>query len=171
MGEEERAIDPEIYFNEKLANEEDPKGIGLLHSYEKRSVSTKTHKAKVWITKEFPVALNDLLPMFAILSPNGKHFEKLKDFLSVPLPEEGFPVKIEVPVFPTIYGTATFGVFDHDATIDESVFDIPPEYEILEQNSMIFSSKPPKTDEQIEKEQQQIEKVAGLLRGKKSKHK
>merc|ERR1712137_1122023 len=166
MGEEERAIDPEIYFNEKLANEEDPKGIGLLHSYEKRSVSTKTHKAKVWITKEFPVALNDLLPMFAILSPNGKHFEKLKDFLSVPLPEEGFPVKVEVPVFPTIYGTATFGEFEMNAKIDDSVFSIPESYEILEQNSMIFAPKKVKTEAQLQEEQKQMEKVTSLLRKK-----
>ena len=71
-----------------------PKGVGLLHSYEQRKVSVKSHSAKVWLSQDFPVSLEDLLPIFAILSPNGKHFEKLKEFLAIPLPENGFPVKI-----------------------------------------------------------------------------
>ena len=91
--EKEYRIDRKQYLEEPL-DPKYPKGTGLLHSYEIQSISTKQHTAKLWISKEFPVALEDLLPIFAILSPNGKHFEKLKHFLSVPLPEEGFPVKI-----------------------------------------------------------------------------
>ena len=90
---EERNINIEEYKNGEL-DPDNPKGIGLLHTYESIKKSSKAHTAKVWITKDFPVKLEDLLPIFAILSPNGKHFEKLKEFLSVPLPEQGFPVKI-----------------------------------------------------------------------------
>jgi len=71
-----------------------------------------------------------LLPIFEILSPTGKHFEKLKSFVQMKLPE-GCPTKIEIPVFPTIVGTASFLRFDPNEVVPDEHFDIPKDYTIL----------------------------------------
>jgi hypothetical protein len=53
----------------------------------------KTYKATVWMSQEFPFSIQDLLPLLEIMSPSGKHWTKVKDFIEMRLPP-GFPIKI-----------------------------------------------------------------------------
>ena len=45
-----------------------------------------------------------------VIAPQFKHFQKLRDFVEMKLPP-GFPVKIDLPIFPTISARITFHDF------------------------------------------------------------
>jgi hypothetical protein len=101
------------------------KYTGLLFDNEVVSEKLKSYKATVWISEEFPRTTQELLPIFEILAPTQKHFQKLNSFISMKMPSAGFPVKVDIPVYPTVSGTATFT--KHQETHgDPSHFDIPP---------------------------------------------
>lgn len=98
---------------------------GLLFENETISEKLKSFKGTVWISEEFPRTTQELLPIFELLAPTQKHFQKLNTFISLKMPSAGFPVKVDIPVFPTVSGTATFT--RHEAKpIDPKLFDIPP---------------------------------------------
>ena len=44
-----------------------------------------------------------------IIAPQFKHFQKLRDFVELKLPP-GFPVKLDIPVLPTVSARVTFQV-------------------------------------------------------------
>lgn len=101
------------------------KFTGLLLDNEAVSEKLKSYKATVWISEEFPRTKQELLPIFEILAPTQKHFHKLNTFISLKMPSAGFPVKVDIPVFPTISGTATFT--HHELKqVDTKYFVIPP---------------------------------------------
>lgn len=98
---------------------------GLLFENEGISEKLKSYKGTVWISEEFPRTTAELLPIFEIIAPTQKHFQKLNSFISMKMPSSGFPVKIDIPVYPTVSGTATFQ--RHSATqVDPALFEIPP---------------------------------------------
>jgi len=114
----------DYYFSQ---NEEEPRG--LLSPDEFLSSKLKSFKGTAWFSHDFPRTVADLLPLFEVISPAQKHFEKLNDFLKMNLPSEcGFPVQIEVPIFPTVAGQVTFLQYEEEA-IDEGLFVIPPDYQ------------------------------------------
>ncbi|XP_009421626.1 ankyrin repeat domain-containing protein 13C isoform X2 [Pan troglodytes] len=66
-----------------------------------------------------------LLNVLEVVAP-FKHFNKLREFVQMKLPP-GFPVKLDIPVFPTITATVTFQEFRYDE-FDGSIFTIPDDY-------------------------------------------
>lgn len=64
----------------------------------------------VWMAQDFPLSITHLMPIFEIMSPTGKHFDRLKSFISLDMPP-GFPVKLEVPIFAFLTGRVTFENF------------------------------------------------------------
>ncbi|XP_035698756.1 ankyrin repeat domain-containing protein 13C-like [Branchiostoma floridae] len=85
----------------------------------------KSLKATVAMSEEFPIRLDRLLDVLEIIAP-FKHFLKLREFVQLKLPS-GFPVKIEIPVLPTITAKITFQDFQaRDSDFyPESFFLIP----------------------------------------------
>jgi len=79
----------------------------LLFPGEAVSTKTKTLAGTVWMCDDFPISLKQLLPLFELLAPTNNHFEKLQAFLSQTLPP-GFPIKLEMPVVPTVSAAVTF---------------------------------------------------------------
>lgn len=71
------------------------------------SETRKVIHPSVWMAQNFPLTIADLMPIFEIMSPTGKHFERLKSFISLDMPP-GFPVKLEVPIFAFLTGRVTF---------------------------------------------------------------
>lgn len=47
---------------------------------------------------------------FQVIAPQFKHFQKLRELVEMRLPP-GFPVKIDLPIFPTISARITFHEF------------------------------------------------------------
>ena len=78
---------------------------------------------------------------FQVIAPQFKHFQKLRDFIEMKLPP-GFPVKVDIPVLPTVSARVTFQDFawkNKDGssnssanastpTLSDSLFEIPPDY-------------------------------------------
>ena len=68
----------------------------------------KSFKAYLAISRDFPIDFVRLLDVLEVVAP-FKHFNKLREFVQLKLPP-GFPVQIEIPIFPTIVAKVTFQV-------------------------------------------------------------
>ncbi|XP_013408976.1 ankyrin repeat domain-containing protein 13C-B [Lingula anatina] len=88
--------------------------------------NAKTFKATLAMSEEFPMTIEALLDVLEIIAP-FKHFSKLREFMITKLPP-GFPVKIEIPVFPTVTARVTFQEFDWMHDIGDEKFMIPKDY-------------------------------------------
>jgi len=105
----------------------EPKPHGLLFPNEDFSEKTKTYRGTVWLSPDFPRKVEELVPIFEILAPTQKHFDKLNKFISLKMPTDGFPVKLDIPVFPTITASVTF-LSHKEGEIDPAKFEIPSTY-------------------------------------------
>ncbi|CAJ0914881.1 unnamed protein product, partial [Ranitomeya imitator] len=85
----------------------------------------KTFKATIAVSQDFPLGIESLLNVLEVIAP-FKHFNKLREFVQMKLPP-GFPVKLDIPVFPTITATVTFQEFRY-GEFEESIFTIPDDY-------------------------------------------
>uniref|UniRef100_F6XNE1 Ankyrin repeat domain-containing protein 13C n=1 Tax=Monodelphis domestica TaxID=13616 RepID=F6XNE1_MONDO len=85
----------------------------------------KMFKATVAMSPEFPLGIESLLNVLEVIAP-FKHFSKLREFVQMKLPP-GFPVKLDIPVFPTITATVTFLEFRY-AKFDNRIFAVPDDY-------------------------------------------
>ncbi|GAB1599421.1 ankyrin repeat domain-containing protein 13C-B-like isoform X2 [Argonauta hians] len=86
----------------------------------------KTYKATVAMSEDFPMAVEELLDVLEVIAP-FKQFQKLREFMTTKLPN-GFPVKLELPVFPTVTATVTFTKFEWLDELHDSLFVIPNNY-------------------------------------------
>ncbi|KAH3764002.1 Ankyrin repeat domain 13C [Pelomyxa schiedti] len=116
-----------IYDNEYFSAAPCDHCKGLMYPSESVSHKFRAYKGTVWLTSEFPRQVREILPIFEVLSPTNKHFERLCSFIKNNLPDPNmFPVKLEVPVFPTISGIVTFEVYKNNPDLDwSSLFQIP----------------------------------------------
>uniref|UniRef100_A0A8C4Q9V4 Ankyrin repeat domain 13C n=1 Tax=Eptatretus burgeri TaxID=7764 RepID=A0A8C4Q9V4_EPTBU len=88
--------------------------------------SRKNFRATVAMSQEFPLSLEMMLNVLEIVAP-FKHFNKLREFVQMKLPP-GFPVKLDIPVFPTITATVTFQEFRTIDQLPPNMFKIPSNY-------------------------------------------
>uniref|UniRef100_H2YIA2 Ankyrin repeat domain-containing protein n=1 Tax=Ciona savignyi TaxID=51511 RepID=H2YIA2_CIOSA len=93
----------------------------------KEKLNTKKFEASLGMSTEFPVKLENLLPIFAALGTKAKLFLKLKEFVTLRLPS-GFPVRITIPVFPTVKAVVNFPQFEFRTSIPSSMFSVPSDY-------------------------------------------
>ena len=75
---------------------------------------------------EFPLSVEMLLDVLEVVAP-FKHFQKLRDFITFRLPA-GFPVKLELPVLPTVTAKITFQRFEFRDDVPSALFQVPPDY-------------------------------------------
>ncbi|MBN3307323.1 AN13C protein, partial [Amia calva] len=87
--------------------------------------SKKNFKATIAMSQDFPLGIESLLNVLEVIAP-FKHFNKLREFVQMKLPP-GFPVKLDIPVFPTITATVTFQEFRYDE-FEDTIFTIPSDY-------------------------------------------
>jgi ankyrin repeat domain-containing protein 13 len=78
------------------------------------------------MSQDFPLSIDILLNVLEIIAP-FKHFAKLRDFVSLKLPK-GFPIKVDIPLVPTVSAKITFQDFEFRDNIQPSLFDIPSDY-------------------------------------------
>lgn len=109
----------------------------------------KKFTAQVWMCDNFPLKLETILGIlemagmypqhasypyqmcggggwYLIIAPRHPHVNKLREFVSTSLPP-GFPVKIEMNVFPTITAQITFNDYSPQPLLPHR-FDIPWDY-------------------------------------------
>nr|XP_039259237.1 ankyrin repeat domain-containing protein 13C-like [Styela clava] len=93
----------------------------------KVKTSMKTFEPLLGMSREFPVTLENLLPILEALGPKAKLFSKLRDFVTMKLPP-GFPVRIDLPIFPTVKATVSFPQFQFRNDFDDDFFSVPKSY-------------------------------------------
>mmetsp|Transcript_44404 Transcript_44404/g.72291 ORF Transcript_44404/g.72291 Transcript_44404/m.72291 type:complete len:711 (+) Transcript_44404:125-2257(+) len=87
-------------------------------------------KASVWLTDEFPLLVNNLLPVFDILTQvsSNKYITKVKEILTLKFPPGLFPVKISVPLMLSVHALATFDKFEILNDISDDIFLVPSDF-------------------------------------------
>ncbi|KAK9735223.1 hypothetical protein RND81_04G191900 [Saponaria officinalis] len=75
----------------------------------------------LWLTPDFPLQTEELLPLLDILANKVKAVRRLRELLTTKLPVGTFPVKIAVPIVPTIRVVITFTKFEEIQPTEEFV--------------------------------------------------
>ncbi|KAF8015982.1 hypothetical protein BT93_H1511 [Corymbia citriodora subsp. variegata] len=78
----------------------------------------------LWLSPSFPLQTEELLPLLDILANKVKAIRRLRELLTTKLPLGTFPVKVAIPVVPTIRVLVTFTKFEELQPLDE--FATPP---------------------------------------------
>ncbi|GAA0163285.1 scaffold/adaptor protein [Lithospermum erythrorhizon] len=78
----------------------------------------------LWLSPSFPLKTEELLPLLDILANKVKAIRRLRELLTTKLPKGSFPVKVAIPVIPTIRVLVTFTKFEELQPLDE--FLTPP---------------------------------------------
>ncbi|CAJ1967948.1 unnamed protein product [Sphenostylis stenocarpa] len=86
----------------------------------------------LWLSQNFPLTIDELLPMLDILAEKLKAVRRLRELLTTKLPKESFPVKVAIPVVSTVRVYVTFTKFE----------ELQPENENENENGDEFESAP-----------------------------
>eukprot|EP00250_Pteridium_aquilinum_P011817 c20325_g2_i1 orf=670-2697(+) len=78
----------------------------------------------LWLTPTFPLKTEEMLPLLDILANKVKAVRRLRELLTTKLPPGTFPVKVAIPVVPTIRVIVTFTKFEELRPSEE--FATPP---------------------------------------------
>ncbi|TKY53602.1 Ankyrin repeat domain-containing protein 13B [Spatholobus suberectus] len=66
----------------------------------------------LWLSQNFPLKIEELLPMLDILAEKLKAVRRLRELITTKLPKETFPVKVAIPVVSTVKVLVTFTKFE-----------------------------------------------------------
>ncbi|KAL5566861.1 hypothetical protein UlMin_030025 [Ulmus minor] len=73
----------------------------------------------LWLTPDFPLKTDELLPLLDILANKVKAIRRLRELLTTKLPNGTFPVKVAIPIVPTIRVLVTFTKFEELQPLEE----------------------------------------------------
>ncbi|KAF9353605.1 Ankyrin repeat domain-containing protein 13C [Mortierella sp. AD094] len=74
---------------------------------------------------KFPLTIEKILPLLEVIGmDNNRLVGKLKEFLEYQLPP-GFPIRANIPVFPSLSADVTFVNYDAQRVIEDSMFEVP----------------------------------------------
>lgn len=73
----------------------------------------------LWLTPDFPLKTDELLPLLDILANKVKAIRRLRELLTTKLPHGTFPVKVAIPIVPTIRVLVTFTKFEELQPLEE----------------------------------------------------
>ncbi|KAI3907546.1 hypothetical protein MKW98_016190 [Papaver atlanticum] len=71
----------------------------------------KSLRPSVWLTEQFPLKTEEILPLLDILANKVKAVRRLRELLTTKFPHGTFPVKVAIPVVPTVRVIVTFTKF------------------------------------------------------------
>ncbi|KAK7359784.1 hypothetical protein VNO77_01749 [Canavalia gladiata] len=71
----------------------------------------KSLRPSVWLTEQFPLKTEEMLPLLDILANKVKAVRRLRELLTTKFPPGTFPVKVAIPVVPTVRVVVTFTKF------------------------------------------------------------
>jgi hypothetical protein len=92
-------------------------------------VDDKSLDCKLYFTRQFPISIEQFLPVADIMARTGSHAENMRRFFMSKFPKNaGFPVRFTIPVFPTITATVTFESCETRRAPSATLFDIPADY-------------------------------------------
>nr|KYP74503.1 Ankyrin repeat domain-containing protein 13B [Cajanus cajan] len=93
-------------------NDERKKKKGAINESKNESEYKKGLRPVLWLTPDFPLKTDELLPLLDILANKVKAIRRLRELLTTKLPQGTFPVKVAIPIVPTIRVLVTFTKFE-----------------------------------------------------------
>ena len=107
---------------------------------------------------------------FKVIAPQFKHFQKLRDFIEMKLPP-GFPVKVDIPVLPTVSARVTFHDFSWKNIEERNDTTSETNGKIVDSNKNGAFGKETKTkkDAKSKKDKDKQEEAASSSKTKKDK--
>lgn len=75
----------------------------------------------LWLTPDFSLKTEELLPLLDLLANKVKAVRRLRELLTTKLPSGTFPVKVAIPIVPTIRVVVTFNKFEEVSAAEEFV--------------------------------------------------
>ncbi|CAN1199570.1 Ankyrin repeat domain-containing protein 13C [Linum perenne] len=88
-----------------------PPIIGTVPLQTKEKEYVKSLRPSVWLTEQFPLKTEELLPLLDILANKVKAVRRMRELLTTKFPAGTFPVKVAIPVVPTVRVVITFTKF------------------------------------------------------------
>lgn len=73
----------------------------------------------LWLTPDFPLKIEEFLPLLDILANKVKAVRRLRELLTTKMPPGTFPVKVAIPLVPTIRVVITFTKFEELQPVEE----------------------------------------------------
>jgi len=97
---------------------------------------SKKFNCQIWMSHEFPIQIQKIQTVFETLAHGNEAVSKLQEFLKDNkiqdfFVQNGFPVKIQVPVGYSIQAVVTFEKFQPFPEAASGVFDIPTDYSLV----------------------------------------
>ncbi|XP_050206498.1 uncharacterized protein LOC126656070 [Mercurialis annua] len=71
----------------------------------------KSLRPSIWLTEQFPLKTEELLPLLDILASKVKAVRRMRELLTTKFPAGSFPIKLAIPVVPTVRVIITFTKF------------------------------------------------------------
>ncbi|KAI8356263.1 ankyrin repeat domain-containing protein 13 protein [Mortierella sp. GBAus27b] len=88
---------------------------------------------------QFPLTIEKILPLLEVVGmDNNRLVGKLREFLEFQLPP-GFPIRANIPVYPTLSADVTFVNYDAQRVIEDDMFEVPDESQGYSEGSVIRS--------------------------------
>ncbi|PIN12767.1 Ankyrin repeat protein [Handroanthus impetiginosus] len=81
----------------------------------------KNLRPTLWLSSDFPLRIEEFLPLLDILENRVTAIRRLREYLTTKLPQGTFPVKVSIPVVPTIRVIVTFTKFEELKPSDEDL--------------------------------------------------
>ncbi|KAF9165141.1 Ankyrin repeat domain-containing protein 13C [Mortierella sp. AD011] len=111
-----------MYDNNNVAPTQAP---GTNHSNASSASLASQDSASKGSPPKFPLTIEKILPLLEVVGmDNNRLVGKLKEFLEYQLPP-GFPIRANIPVFPSLSADVTFVNYDAQRVIEDSMFEIP----------------------------------------------
>ncbi|CAI9117865.1 OLC1v1019352C1 [Oldenlandia corymbosa var. corymbosa] len=126
----EIAVKRDEYNEHRRARENKASSSNSSESNSRRKDASRENEYKkglrpvLWLSPDFPLQTEELLPLLDILANKVKAIRRLRELLTTKLPKGTFPVKVAIPVVPTIRVLVTFTKFEELQPLDE--FSTPP---------------------------------------------
>ncbi|KAL4477730.1 hypothetical protein ABPG72_018904 [Tetrahymena utriculariae] len=123
-------------INNSVVTSSSKQQIQISHSKEKEIKKTTF---SLWMSKDYPIHFKQFLPVLQVLERTNPILSKLNEFLNKDevktlFQNEGFPVKIQIPLNYTIKSTIDFSDFKFLNSQSEdlkNIFDIDPTYQVI----------------------------------------
>ncbi|GAA0160673.1 scaffold/adaptor protein [Lithospermum erythrorhizon] len=105
--------------NSEKSNKKTKKKKGVTSEAKNESEYNKGLRPVLWLTPDFPLTTEELLPLLDILANKVKAVRRLRELLTTKLPPGTFPVKLAIPIVPTIRVLITFTKFEELQPVDD----------------------------------------------------
>lgn len=114
-------------YCKRFSPQQDNSFSSLLYKNESIKLKDKAFKGSVYIATDFPRKIKEFLPLLKSIFKQYCSLEEIEQFIDLKLPNDGFPIRIDIPVFPMVTSSLSIKQYE-EKEIDDDIFTIPEDY-------------------------------------------